>query len=276
MATTPRLLRLLSWLATLTIVVGYSAIGCSKPQDSPDRGAAPGPVKKRIVAELPPDDLPPRSLGAFQPITNEQLEQYRQAIDQHMTQGRRLSSSRNVLLDIIPLLGLRPGTVLADVGAGTGYLEIALLEENVDFGAAYAIDVDKQALGLLQHFLSKTDHPRAKNIHLVASQPEDIGMPAGSTDIVAFISAPFFRAEKQPDGSLRLDAITQRCLVSAVRALKPQGVIHVFNTSHTDRYLDEEITYPFKVAGLKTGAINDLSLGRMPVRHFVFTKSGEK
>ncbi len=80
---------------------------------------------------------------------------------------------------VMASLGLRPGMVVADVGAGTGYFAIPFARE-VD--RVFAVDFQPEMLDLLRQKLDVTGAPG--NVELVAGSAVETGLKDGSCDLV--------------------------------------------------------------------------------------------
>lgn len=83
----------------------------------------------------------------------------------------------------IALLGLKPGSVVADVGAGAGAFTLPLARAVGAQGKVYAIDIDQ---GLVDHIGKKAKEQNATNVQPVLGKFTDPNLPAKDVD-VAFI-----------------------------------------------------------------------------------------
>lgn len=79
-------------------------------------------------------------------------------------------------------LGLAPGAVVADIGAGSGVFTLPLARA-VPQGRVYAVDIDQ---GLVDHISRKAEEARAANVRPVLGAFTDPRLPARDVD-VAFI-----------------------------------------------------------------------------------------
>jgi len=95
------------------------------------------------------------------------------------------SQNRVVRLKVdeaVARLGLAPGAVVADIGAGSGVFTVPLARA-VPQGRVYAVDIDQ---GLVDHIARKAEEARAANVKPVLGGFTDPRLPARDVD-VAFI-----------------------------------------------------------------------------------------
>jgi ubiquinone/menaquinone biosynthesis C-methylase UbiE len=108
----------------------------------------------------------------------------------------------------IDALGLKAGDVVADIGAGSGYMSVRMAERVGPAGRVYATDIQPQMLALLQQRLNKD---RITNIVPVLGAIDDPKLPEGQLDLELLVDV--YHEFSQP----------QRMLRGMRRALKPTG-----------------------------------------------------
>ena len=86
--------------------------------------------------------------------------------------------------ETIAKLGLKPGMIVADIGAGSGIFEGPLAKAVGRGGTVYAVDVDQ---GLLDAINKKAREARVTNVTTVLGRFTDPALPASDVD-VAFIN----------------------------------------------------------------------------------------
>ncbi len=86
--------------------------------------------------------------------------------------------------ETIARLGLKPGMIVADIGAGSGIFEGPLATAVGSSGTVYAVDVDQ---GLLDAINKKAAAARVSNVKTVLGKFTDPALPANDVD-VAFIN----------------------------------------------------------------------------------------
>ena len=108
----------------------------------------------------------------------------------------------------IAALALKPGQVVADVGAGSGYYSIRLARAVGERGRVYATDIQPEMLALIR---KKMDAERLSNIELVLGTESDPKLPPGALDLALMVDV--YHELADPQGMLR----------ALARALKPDG-----------------------------------------------------
>jgi ubiquinone/menaquinone biosynthesis C-methylase UbiE len=112
--------------------------------------------------------------------------------------------------ETIAKLGLKPGMIVADIGAGSGIFEGALANAVGSTGTVYAVDVDK---GLLDAINKKAAEAHVINVKTVLGKFTDPALPSSDVD-VAFINDVLHHIE---------DRATY--LKNLARYIKPSGRI---------------------------------------------------
>jgi len=108
----------------------------------------------------------------------------------------------------IAALQLRPGQVVADIGAGSGYYTMLLSAAVGARGRVYATDIQPEMLALIKKKLEQ--HP-VTNVELVLGTATESRLPDGSLDLALMVDV--YHELAQP----------QLFLESLNRAIKPDG-----------------------------------------------------
>ena len=124
---------------------------------------------------------------------------------------------------LIAALGLNPGDVVADVGAGTGYFAFRM-SPLVPQGKVFAVDIQLEMLDIIR---SRMDESTG-NIMPVLGNDQDVRLPPGSIDLILLVDAYH---EFSPPREMGL---------TMVQALKPGGRIALVE------YRAEDPTVPIK------------------------------
>lgn len=126
-------------------------------------------------------------------------------------QGKFEGESREVYAKraaIVAACKLKPGMVVADVGAGTGLFTRLLAKEVGPAGQVYAVDI---APKFLEHVQKTCRDTGLRNVTPVLCNPDSVDLPPASVDL-AFVSDTYHHFE-----------FPQRTLASLHRAIKPGG-----------------------------------------------------
>jgi precorrin-6B methylase 2 len=109
---------------------------------------------------------------------------------------------------LVTALQLTPGTVVADIGAGTGYLARRMAPAVRPGGKVLAVDVQPEMVTLLQSMVRQTG---LTQIEPSLGTEVDVGLPASSVDLAIMVDV------------YHELAFPYEVMASIVRALKPGG-----------------------------------------------------
>lgn len=109
---------------------------------------------------------------------------------------------------LVEALELAPGEVVADIGAGTGYLARRMAVRVAPGGRIYAVDVQPRMVELLRQQVASAG---LANVEPRLGAVDDVGLPAGSVDIAVMVDV--YHELEYPF----------EVLASIIRALKPGG-----------------------------------------------------
>lgn len=110
--------------------------------------------------------------------------------------------------DIFKIMGVGPGTVIADVGAGQGFFTVRLAKAVGDSGRVYAVDISQQALRSLR---TRIDQEGLRNVQVVEGVADDPKLPDNTLDAALIVNAYHEMTEHQA------------MLAHLRKALKPTG-----------------------------------------------------
>ncbi len=148
-------------------------------------------------------------------------------------------------------LHLEPSMVVADIGAGSGYLT-RRLARHVPKGRVYAVDVQPEMVDFLKAIAAERDF---KNVVPILGTPDDVRVPAASLDIAVLVDVYH---------ELEFPAEVMR---SILRALKPGGrVVFV-------EYRAEDPAVPIKALHKMSEAQVRREMSDLPL---VFERSSER
>lgn len=122
------------------------------------------------------------------------------------------------IAEVIASLGLRPGDVVADIGAGTGAYAIPFAKAVAPSGTAFAVDIHQD---LLDYMSAKAAGDRVSNLKTVLAKLDDPLLPA-PVDVVFFHDV-FHNTNDR-----------QTYLKTLVKYLKPGGRIAIIEQEFDD------------------------------------------
>jgi ubiquinone/menaquinone biosynthesis C-methylase UbiE len=91
---------------------------------------------------------------------------------------------RNEATTVMDLAQIRPGTTVADIGAGEGYYTVRLAERVGANGRVLAQDIDEDALRRLGN---RVEAERLDNVSIKLGAPDDPRLPEGSFDRIFLV-----------------------------------------------------------------------------------------
>ncbi|PYU95084.1 MAG: SAM-dependent methyltransferase [Acidobacteria bacterium] len=112
--------------------------------------------------------------------------------------------------EVMDALGIKPGSVVADVGCGAGYFTFHLAERVGPKGKVYAEDIREDRLAGIRKRAQKEG---VTNIETVSGAEDDPRLPLASVDVVMIVDA--FHEMRHYDAMLE----------AVFRALKPGGLL---------------------------------------------------
>ena len=139
--------------------------------------------------------------------------------------------------DALDALNIKPGMVVADVGAGVGYITTRLAKRVGPSGRVYATDIQPEMLARLRERL---DHEHISNVEPVLSSQADPKLPAGKIDLILMVDV--YHELTQP----------QRMLRKMKEALKPDGRLVLIEYRKEDPTIPIRPEHKMSVAEVKT------------------------
>ena len=121
--------------------------------------------------------------------------------------------------EIVSRLGLKPGMVIADIGAGTGVFSRPLAKAVAPSGKVYSVDIDP---GLLDYINQRAKQENISNIRTVQGKFEDPAIPGKDVDM-AFFHDVFHHIEKR-----------QVYLKALAGYIKPNGMVAMVEMDDKD------------------------------------------
>ena len=118
--------------------------------------------------------------------------------------------------DIFDALGAQPGSRIADLGAGEGYLSTRLSRRVGPEGRVFAVDISESALARLGQTIADDS---LRNVELILGEPDDPRLPYGTIDGVVIVNAYHEMIQRGP------------MLEGIKRALRPGGVLVIVDNA---------------------------------------------
>jgi ubiquinone/menaquinone biosynthesis C-methylase UbiE len=94
-------------------------------------------------------------------------------------------NKRQPPVKIMNTIGMKPGMVIGEVGAGTGRMTMWIADRVGDSGKVYANDINKESL---EHLRERCKRDGFKNVEIVIGEGEDPKLPANALDIAFMIN----------------------------------------------------------------------------------------
>jgi len=98
----------------------------------------------------------------------------------------------------VRLLGLKPGMVVGDVGAGSGYYTELIARKVGSSGKVYATDIQP---GMIQLLRQRVQRAGLTNVEAVLSTETDSGLPDSALDLIILVDV--YHEFSQPQAMLR-------------------------------------------------------------------------
>jgi protein-L-isoaspartate O-methyltransferase len=160
---------------------------------------------------------------------------------------------------MIEALGLKPGDVVADIGAGTGYVSWRMARKVGPRGVVHAVDIQQEMLDLLAAQMARRG---VKNVHPVLGTPTDAKLPAGALDLAIMVDV--YHEFDHP----------YEMLASICRSLKPGGRLVFVEYRAEDPEVPIKRVHKMSEAQVrKEAAVHPLewvqTIGTLPRQHII-------
>ena len=163
-------------------------------------------------------------------------------------------------------LGIRAGMVVADVGAGTGYMSLRMARRVGPTGKVYANDLQPE---MLQKLRSKSQREKLSNVETVEGTEADPKLPPNTMDLVLLVDV--YHEFSQPQAML--DKIRE--------SLKPDGRLVLLEYRKEDPKVPIRPEHKMSVAEVKTeveaeGYKLDQVIEKLPRQHIIIFRRAAK
>ena len=159
----------------------------------------------------------------------------------------------------LDLLELRAGMVVADVGAGTGYMSLRMARRVGPTGKVYANDLQPE---MLQKLRAKSQSEKLSNVETVQGTEADPKLPPNTMDLVLLVDV--YHEFSEPEAML-----------DKIRAsLKPDGRLVLLEYRKEDPKVPIRPEHKMSVAEVKTeveaeGYKLDRVIEKLPRQHII-------
>lgn len=85
---------------------------------------------------------------------------------------------------VMGILGIQPGSAVADIGAGSGWFTVRAAKRVGDAGAVYAVDINPEAIKYIDDRVHKEG---IHTVHTILGAEDDPKLPANSVDSVLIL-----------------------------------------------------------------------------------------
>jgi SAM-dependent methyltransferase len=158
---------------------------------------------------------------------------------------------------LLPELLLKPGMVVADIGAGTGYIARRMAAQVGPSGVVYAVDVQPEMIRLLKGLAAGL-----AQIKPVLGAVDDVRLPAASVDLAIMVDV-YHELE-----------FPREVLASMLRALKPGGRVVFVEYRAEDPRVPIKAVHKMSEAQVKReasalGLVWERTAGGLPWQHVV-------
>lgn len=126
--------------------------------------------------------LVPATISAQDAVKRDQHQMHRLHSDPKSYIGALEDPKRDAYQkphEVLTSLNLKPGEIIADIGAGSGYFTFRLAHHVGDKGKVYAVDVSAD---MIRHINRRIRELKAGNVVSVLADPDDPLLPEGSVN----------------------------------------------------------------------------------------------
>ena len=160
---------------------------------------------------------------------------------------------------LVTALQLKPGMVVADIGAGTGYLARKMAAAVTSAGKVLAVDVQPEMVAMLQAMVQQSG---LRQIRPLLGAEDDVKLPASSVDLAIMVDV------------YHELAFPYEMLASIIRALKPGGQLVFVEYRAEDPQVPIKALHKMSEAQIRReAAVHSLvwerTVGTLPWQHLV-------
>jgi precorrin-6B methylase 2 len=175
---------------------------------------------------------------------------------------REQEERTDLLLD---LLALKPGDVVADIGAGTGYFSLPVAQQVGEQGRVLAVDIQPQMLAIIERRMVSQD---IYNVDRILATESDPRLPPEKIDLALMVDAyhEFSHPREVMEGVVASLAPGGRVVLVEYRGEDPQVPIKPLHKM-TLQQVEREMT----AVGLALDQVHD----ELPLQHVIVFRKQE-
>ena len=163
-------------------------------------------------------------------------------------------------------IGIHEGMVVADVGAGTGYMSLRMARRVGESGKVYANDLQPE---MLQKLRAKSKAEKLSNVETVQGTESDPKLPPNTMDLVLLVDV--YHEFSQPQAMLK----------GIRESLKPDGRLVLLEYRKEDPKIPIRPEHKMAVAEVKAeveaeGYKLDQVIEKLPRQHIIIFRKGAK
>jgi len=163
---------------------------------------------------------------------------------------------------MIQLLGLKPGDIVADIGAGTGYISWRMAQNVAPNGKVYGVDIQQEMLDLLGANMKQRG---ITNVVPLLGSETDPKLPPNSVDLVVMVDV--YHEFSEP----------YEMMQNIVKALKPGGRVAFVEYRAEDPLVPIKRAHKMSEAQVKkeaaeAGLVWEKTISDLPRQHLIFVR----
>jgi len=167
---------------------------------------------------------------------------------------------------MIDLLGLKPGQMVADIGAGTGYISWRMAQKITPNGKVYGVDIQQEMLDLLAKNMKERGITKVVGVLGTETDPK---LPPSSTDLVIMVDV--YHEFSEP----------YEMMTNIVNALKPGGRVAFVEYRAEDPDVPIKLVHKMSEAQVKKEAAAvglewEKTIGDLPRQHLILVRKPSK
>ena len=211
---------LLRFAVAVAVAASFGCAAATVNPAPPDESKAlavpaPGPAEIAVAEPAPRVEEPSVKPGINAPyFRDDGLDRYTRILE---AETREIVRRRS---DIVDAIGLEEGTVVADIGAGTGLLTIEMAKQVGQRGTVFAVDI---VPAFLERIRERARTEGLGNIVVVRGEERATGLKPASLDL-AFMCDTYHHIE-YPETYMRslFQALRQGAILVLVDMKRPEG-----------------------------------------------------